>query len=99
MSILQDMIGEWEIKTFPDQTIEGMKNHLKREIIEYFNAKDFANEIEESCDIVILLLGIAHRQNYDLLAQIREKFECDLMHRKWGVPDAEGVISHIKDKI
>ena len=92
---LQKEIGEWSIATFGNkQSLEGLENHLKKELAELLSAPNFACKIEEASDLLILLFGIAHRRKYNAIEEARRKFEV-VKKRKWGHPDIDGVISHV----
>lgn len=92
---LQREIGEWSVRTFgTEQSLEGLENHLKRELAELLSAPNFESKIEEASDMMILLFGIAHRRGYDALEEAGKKFREILIYREWEKPDSEGVISH-----
>lgn len=96
MTLLQIEIGEWGVKTFGrNQTIEGLKKHIEKEVSELLVSPNLQNEKEECADIVILLFGIAHRRGFDLIEEVRNKFQV-VQRRKWAEPDENGVIQHIK---
>jgi hypothetical protein len=95
----QKNVGNWGVKTFPELTIAGLVAHIKKEILELEEALFFKNKqgvSEEASDLLILLLGIAHRVGFDLLETAEEKFDV-LLLRDWMPPDEHGVIEHVRD--
>jgi NTP pyrophosphatase (non-canonical NTP hydrolase) len=109
--IFQNTISEWQDKTFPDATIESIKTHLAEELLELVgeeifkkaldkhlrnNKVDEDNDNEESADIVLLLNHLAHKSEFNLLDETEDKFEKN-KKRKWGKPDINGVVNHIKE--
>ncbi|KKN98441.1 hypothetical protein LCGC14_0145430 [marine sediment metagenome] len=50
----------------------------------------------EAADILILLLRHSDLVGYDLLEEAKKKLEIN-KKRKWGKPDSEGIIEHIRD--
>ena len=98
MNQLQTEIGEWGVATFgKNQTPKALISHIVKETIELQLAHNLENEIEECSDIFILLCGIAHQRGFDLMQEARNKFEV-IKKRKWGEPDSEGVIQHVKER-
>jgi hypothetical protein len=91
MPSLQKLIGEWNIKTFPEATPDSIIAHLKKEIEEL----SVNHDPEEAADCMILLLSHAHRTGYDLFDEVLQK-HCINIDRTWGQPDKDGVIEHIK---
>lgn len=91
MKSFQDKVGEWGNYTFPRGTPDSIVTHLKKEVEELAESHDPA----EAADCFLLLLQHAHRCGYDLAAEAIKKFEIN-KNRKWGIPDAEGVVEHIR---
>lgn len=90
---LQYDAGSWANQTFGKyQTVNGILNHLIKEVMEFLTTQ----EPDEAADIVLLLCQHAHEKGYDLLLEARKKHEINLK-RKWGKPDKNGVIEHIRD--
>ena len=87
----QTETGTWARTTFPTATPTSWVKHLAREVGELAESQDPA----EAADCLILLLGLAHVQGYDLMAEAQHKMEIN-RRRKWGKPDAEGVVEHIE---
>lgn len=50
---------------------------------------------EESADILLLLLSLAHKSGFSLLAVAHTKHQ-ENQARRWGEPDAAGVVSHLE---
>lgn len=89
----QDEMAEWQAKTFPNQDVISKIQHLKEEVGELLeNPSDYL----EMADCVMLLCGIAAIQNIDLASACEEKFKIN-QTRKWGAPDNNGVVHHIKE--
>lgn len=107
---LMDDIGEFSDKTFGEgQRNLAILHHLKEEVDEAIEAvgrvltpdKKEANAIkvyDEYADMMILLLDSARSLGIDanmFLNLTRAKIEVN-KKRKWGEPDKNGVIRHIK---
>ena len=87
-------VGEWANETFPKATNKTIIAHMKREIVELENAQNIG---EECADIYHMLLHLAYRNGFDLYSAARAKFKTNKL-RKWGKPDHEGVVEHVKEK-
>lgn len=85
-------LGKWQKATFPQSTHESKFKHLLKEVKEL--EQDMTDGIEMA-DIVMLIVGMAEVQGIDLSAKLAEKFEIN-KNRKWGTPDKDGVVHHIK---
>ena len=87
----------WSDKTFVGQPLSGKFSHLRREINEL---EENPKDIMEYADCYFLLTDIAAKNNV-LLSDIHEaaieKLEIN-KKRKWGKPNADGSVEHIKDK-
>jgi NTP pyrophosphatase (non-canonical NTP hydrolase) len=66
--------------------------HLKKEVDELAESHD----PEEAADCLILLLHHAHKCGYDLMIEAFKKFEIN-RQRRWGRPDEDGVVEHIRE--
>ena len=86
----QNQVGEWAVETFPQATRDSWVAHMRREIEELADSHDG----EEAADILILLLGHAYINGYDLLHEARMKMLISRL-RTWGEPNEEGVVEHI----
>ena len=97
MNDLQTRHGYWQQRAFGDSlTDQGLINHMKREILEIEKATR-TEEIEEECaDLLLLLLGFAHKKGFSLATAAEEKFR-KVQQRTWNQPDAEGVIEHVRE--
>ena len=89
---VQKRIGTWGDKTFPKATPESIYRHLCREIKEL--GEDYALVEAEHADCILLLTHIAHKKKFSMYDAFTAKFEIN-KRRKWGKPDAEGVVEHI----
>ncbi len=90
----------WSRTTFPDATLKSTVEHLRREVQELADEPDSA---EEMADCAILLAhaksrldDIAEDHNVNLPEAVREKLSV-LRKRKWGEPDSDGVIEHVRE--
>lgn len=90
---LIDDIQDWQLKTFPQSTLESKFAHLEREIAELGKDLTSASEI---ADCLFLLIGLARTQGYDIQRILSDKFKIN-KSRQWGSPDADGVVEHIRD--
>lgn len=95
LSAFQYLVGHWGEKTFGEApSVEGLIRHLEEEAAELKAAAD-AEQSEEAADCLILLLRIAHEQEFDLLEAAREKLTV-LRKRQWHPPDGDGICRHVK---
>lgn len=88
----QTLVGKWARKTFPKATKESWVKHLEKEVKELQDD----HTPEEAADCLILLLGYAHINNFDLMEEAQKKMEIN-KRRKWGKPDSDGVVEHVRD--
>lgn len=99
---LMDDIREWSDATFGEgQRTIPILHHLIKEVPEAIQAcdRDAETAIYEFADCMMLLLDAANHHGIsaeDLLISVRAKLEIN-KHRKWGKPDKNGVIEHIKE--
>lgn len=96
---IKDMIAAFSDEKFgKERPFTAPLHHLKKEVDEAIES----GEIEEFVDMQLLLLD-AYRKRFPdfpvqtLLNCCREKIEIALPKRKWGVPDENGVVEHIRD--
>jgi len=90
----QREVGEWGNAMFPHGTPDSVVAHLKKEVDELAESHD----AEEAADCLILLLHHAHRCGYDLMSWADWKFQIN-KKRKWGEPDQNGVVEHIREEV
>ncbi len=86
-------VHEWQLATFPKATRESKYKHLQKEMLEL--GEDLSNP-KEIADCLLLLIGIACIQGYDPAVLIRQKLAINKA-RKWGKPDADGVVEHVRN--
>lgn len=91
----QEEVGHWGQQTFPQATTKSIVAHMRRELLEIEQAATKDELAEECADVYLMLLHLAHREKFDLFLEARKKFGVCLT-RKWGKPDAEGVVAHIR---
>jgi hypothetical protein len=93
---LQDRIAEFQEANFPTQTLDGKLTHLVREANELRGTPE---DVMEWADVLILLLGAAHKRcltAQDLINAARIKLRIN-EQRQWPAePDAEGVYHHLE---
>lgn len=101
---LMDDISEWSDNTFGDyeRTIP-ILHHLKKEVPELIEAIEkegtISSALFEFADCFMLLLDAAHHHGYtadDILFATMEKLKIN-KKRKWGKPDENGVVEHIRE--
>lgn len=92
-------VGVWANKTFPQAVPGSIVAHLRREVEElaattHLGPREAAEE--EAADCFLLLLHFAHQYGFSLLdAADRKLLENKL--RRWGQPDAAGVVEHVRE--
>ena len=107
MQQLINDILQFQIETFPTSNTISKLHHLSREVpelIEELEAFDkgggSVQKVRmEYADCFLLLFGSAGIYGLnaeDIKRIVREKLEIN-RKRKWGKPDENGVINHIKD--
>lgn len=83
-------VHDWQVETFPEVTLEGQIEHLKREVLELAANPSDPHEI---ADCMILLTGIAKRQGINPLDAMEEKMNIN-RSRTWGALRADGTVEH-----
>jgi hypothetical protein len=94
-------ISKWQQETFGQATALSKVAHLEQEVEELRAAieYDLPEKHLEYADCFILLFGSAASDgmDYDMICEaINEKMAIN-RQRKWGNPDANGVVNHISD--
>jgi len=90
MNDIQDRIGTWGNKQFPDGTPDSLTAKFAKEAIEFCDDQTPG----EAADCAILLFHHAHRCGYNLLEEVERKFAIN-QKRTWGKPDEQGVVEHV----
>lgn len=94
---LQEEIGLWADKTFPNSKPMAALKHLEREIKELIEAEERGEPVgEEAADCVLILLHYAFQKKIHLYHEILAKHRIN-KGRTWGKPDAEGVVEHVRE--
>lgn len=96
-------ITQWQKEVFPQATKFSKLAHLEQELEELVMALHSENETEEGkqfefADCFLLLFGAAsaHGMTYaDICKSIDDKMSIN-KNRKWGKPDKDGVVNHVK---
>jgi hypothetical protein len=88
---LRDEIITWSKATFPASSNYSRAKHLEEEIAEILKAP---SDPEEWADAFFL---VVQAEGFDLVAAVRAKLELNRA-RKWGKPDADGVVKHVADR-
>ncbi len=95
---LQDSITAWADSAFGrDRKPESILHHLKKEIDELIGDP---RSLEEYADVGILWLNAADKAGHktkDLYFAMIGKLMVN-KSRKWGTPDENGVVEHIREK-
>jgi hypothetical protein len=89
-------INEWQRKTFPSATIDGVLAHIKEEWQEFLDAPTITDHVEEAADLIILLAcyidkahGVGAQMFVDYKMERNRK-------RSWNIqPDGTG--RHVKE--
>jgi len=94
-------ITEWQQKTFGKATPLSKIAHLAKELEELVSdlKSGNPNKRKEFADCFILLFGAAQSDGMsydDICNAIDEKMVIN-KNRKWGEPDKDGVVNHVKD--
>lgn len=87
---LRSEVIDWANSTFTVANPHSKAEHLRREAEEL--CRD-PHDVEEMADVFILLSHIS--DGHDLHSAVRAKLEKNKA-RKWGSPDAQGVVEHIR---
>jgi hypothetical protein len=95
------MISEWQNNTFGQATAISKTNHLIEEVLELRTdlVNNDPNKRMEFADCFILLFGAAASDGMsytDICQAIDEKMQINYS-RKWGKPNADGVVNHVKE--
>lgn len=95
-----ESISKWQNETFGEATALSKIAHLKQEVeeLKIDLEKDCPAKIFEFADCFILLFGAAASDGMfyeDICNAIDKKMEMN-KKRKWGKPDENGVVNHIK---
>ena len=91
---LQLECGTWADKTFPTNTQQSIINHLKKEVTQELHPDC---EPDELADCILLLIHLAHKRGLSLYDEVRKKFEINKA-RKWGKPNEQGFVEHIREE-
>ena len=102
------MIGQWSEETFKKQSSVSKLKHLQKEVVELIeecekDRNDALTSINinlEFADCFILLLDAARKEGLnaeDILITIAHKMKIN-KERKWGPPDKDGVVQHIREE-
>jgi NTP pyrophosphatase (non-canonical NTP hydrolase) len=89
---LQRAIDEWQRATFPPSTAASKLAHLRKELVELEAAPTDAGEI---ADCIMLLVGVASLAGVDVQQALEDKLAVN-KQRRWGEPDADGVVEHVR---
>ncbi|KKK69377.1 hypothetical protein LCGC14_2934640 [marine sediment metagenome] len=96
---IQDIIGVWGDKTFPDSSPETILSHLQEEIKELVDAqgdyqKNDCDRSLEAADCFLLLLHYAHKLDFDMLDVAIRKMKVNI-NRTWKAePEPGGHYKH-----
>lgn len=93
LDALADEACAWANATFTQAKASSKAEHLRREAEELCKAP---RDVEEMADIFILLSHAC--DGLDLRTAVRAKLEKNKL-RKWGKPDADGVVEHVAEGV
>lgn len=103
MQLFMSEIHAWADLTFgAKRKPEAVVHHLKKECDELIESlkkpEDHFHIREELADCFILILNVTSKAGYDFPTLLRDaKAKMDINKaRKWGKPDKNGVVEHIK---
>jgi NTP pyrophosphatase (non-canonical NTP hydrolase) len=106
---IQEDIGDWSQKQFPNGSTRGLVAHIRSEVDELqaelsgasgdpadYDDQAVAHEI---ADIVILVANLSRRLHVDLVHSVNEKMEINY-NRTWATqPDpVTGMLKHIEEE-
>lgn len=91
----QAEVGKWAKATFPGSTDRAKLEHLKKEVAELQKATTEIDMAEEAADCLLILMHFSQAHRFSLLGAAIEKHAINL-ERKWGEPDADGVVEHVR---
>ena len=100
-SVSRDVVA-WANATFPQSSLGGKITHLEREVRELREAATTAwspppeRLAEELADVFMILAHTAAFVGVDLARAVAEKLAI-CKTRKWGNPDADGIVEHVRD--
>ena len=89
----QELLAEWAAVTFPEETLDGVLNHLHKEV-EEFRANP--EDVGELADVFMLTCQAATKAGFPMslvLAAAVEKHSVNL-NRKWGPVNDRGFQEH-----
>ncbi len=84
-------VHQWQVETFPAATARSRVIHLQEEVGELLQDPSNESEIADCLMLVAMVQGI------DIHACVTKKFEVNKL-RRWGTPDADGVVKHVQDE-
>lgn len=91
LDALREEAIAWGNRTFTQSTAASKAAHLLREAHELRSAP---HDVEEMADVFLLLAHLS--DGIDLAGAVRAKLEKN-RRRRWGPPDAEGVVEHVPE--
>lgn len=92
----QAEVGVWAKFTFPGSTDMAKLVHLRKEVQELYNATTLDGMKEEAADCLLILLHFCDAHGFSLFEAAKAKHEIN-RKRKWGQPDKDGVVEHIRE--
>ena len=102
-------VADWAERTFPEATLETVLKHLRREEDELAEAvgEQVGPELADCWMILAHLHRLADRaaaylveraldEGLDLAEEVKGKMAVNRA-RRWGEPDADGVVEHVRE--
>ena len=93
---LQDVVGQWSDAQFGRGNIRSTLLHLKKEVNELIESP---TDGEEHADCLMLLIDAGRKAGFNmntLFDAVQYKLEIN-KKRKWGKPDENGIVEHIRE--
>lgn len=100
-----ESVTKWQRETFGNATPASKTHHLIEEVqellqeAEKYPFEDRAALGKELADCFILLMGVANSAGFsykEVCVEISRKMHIN-KSRKWGIPDANGVVKHVTE--
>ena len=92
LDFFQAEVTKWAQRTFPHHTPPALLAKLRQETSEVLAEP---NDLQEAADVFIVALVICGWQGVSLLDVARRKMAINRA-RRWGEPDAQGVVEHVR---
>lgn len=95
LEVARLLLLQWSHATFPARRADSTREHLHRELRELADAP--ADRLEVA-DVLMLAFALADVEGIDPAAAVLDKLAI-VRTRRWGKPDADGVVEHVRAEI